>query len=39
MKCPRCGALMRLDSEIDFHDGGKPMKIYYCPKCGEMAHK
>ncbi len=38
MKCPRCGGEMRVDSEINVGDG-KPIIIYYCPKCGEMANK
>ena len=37
MTCPRCGAAMRLDSEINA--GGKPIRVYYCPNCGETAHK
>lgn len=37
MKCPRCGSKMVLDCEINV--GGKPIKIYRCTNCDEMAHK
>ena len=37
MKCPRCGCKMELDCEINA--GGKPIKVYRCRNCGEMAHK
>lgn len=39
MKCPRCGKEMRIDSQLDFKDGKPPVTVYYCPNCGEMAHK
>ena len=38
MKCPKCGAEMRYDSELKVGNE-KPIIIYYCPKCGELAHK
>ena len=38
MKCPRCGEEMRVDSEVNVGDGNSII-IYYCPNCGEMAHK
>ena len=37
MKCPRCGATMKLEEVLPFEDGN--IKIYYCPKCGETANK
>lgn len=37
MKCPRCNAEMKYDSEINIK--GKIIVIYYCPKCRETAHK
>ena len=37
MRCPRCGAEMKYDSEINVQ--GSIIVIYYCSKCGEMAHK
>ncbi len=36
MTCPRCGTEMIVDIELDI-DG--KVTIYYCPNCGEMAHK
>ena len=39
MNCPRCGTKMCIDSKLGFGDGKPPVVIYYCPKCGEMAHK
>ena len=38
MTCPRCGTTMEVDSKWKIDDG-KPMVIYNCPNCGEMAHK
>lgn len=37
MKCPRCGEKMKVDSKLVIE--GKTVTIYYCPKCGETAHK
>ena len=37
MKCPRCGAEMKYDSEIKVQ--GTTIVIYYCPKCNSTAHK
>ena len=37
MKCPRCGAEMKYDSEIKVQ--GTTIVVYYCPKCNATAHK
>lgn len=37
MTCPRCGATMKVDSKVTID--GRPVTIYYCPKCGETAHR
>lgn len=37
MLCPRCKTVMKVDCKITIE--GKKLIIYYCPKCGEMAHK
>ena len=39
MKCPYCGTKMEYDSEIDVGDGKKPIVIYVCPNCKELAHE